>query len=122
MFPDGPLALEDIVRRLEHVLALSPADATEISWMEARRGQESNGKRRRDSYQQHERTILIRVRQSGQAGMHRTSASGLSDLESALREALAQARLADPPRPLSCRWSTTRPFKRPVSPTRSSRA
>jgi PmbA protein len=99
MFPDGPLALDDIVRRLEHVLALSPADATEISWMEARRGQESNGKRRRDSYQQHERTILIRVRQSGRTGMHRTSASGLSDLENALREALAQARLADPTPP-----------------------
>ncbi|HEV2852793.1 MAG TPA: metallopeptidase TldD-related protein [Thermoanaerobaculia bacterium] len=102
MFPDGPVALDEMARRMEHVLAVSPAEATEISWMEARRGQESNGKRRRDSYQQHERTILIRVRESGRTGMHRTSAPGLSDLENALREALAQARLADPtPAPLA---------------------
>jgi predicted Zn-dependent protease len=99
MFPDGPVALDEIVRRLEHVLALSPAEATEISWLEARRGQESNGKRRRDSYAQHERTILIRVRESGRTGMHRTSSPGLSDLENAMREALAQARLADPTPP-----------------------
>lgn len=99
MFPDGPVALDEIVRRLEHVLALSPAEATEISWLEARRGQESNGKRRRDSYAQHERTILVRVRESGRTGIHRTSSPGLSDLENALRDAMAQARLADPTPP-----------------------
>ncbi len=99
MFPDGPVPLEEIVSRLEHVLALSPAEVTEISWLEVRRGQESNGKRRRDSYEQHERTVLLRVRESGRTGMHRTSACGLSDLENALREALAGARLspATPP-------------------------
>ena len=100
MFPDGPLALDEIVRRLEHVLAISPAEATEISWLEARRAQESNGKRRRDSYAQHERTILVRVRESGRTGMHRTSSPGLSDLENALRDAMAQARLANPTPPL----------------------
>ncbi len=102
MFPEGPVALDDIVRRLEHVLAVSPAEATEISWLEVRRGQESNGKRRRDTYAQHERTILIRVRESGRTGLHRTSAAGLSDLENALRDAMAQARLAaatPPPQP-----------------------
>jgi PmbA protein len=99
MFPDGPVALDEIVRRLEHVLALSPAEATEISWLEARRGQESNGKRRRDSYVQHERTILVRVRESGRTGMHRTSSPGFSDLENALRDAMAQARLAEPTPP-----------------------
>jgi PmbA protein len=94
MFPDGPLPLAEMVARLEHLLALSPADATEISWLEVRRGQESNGKRRRDSYEQHERTVLLRVRESGRTGMHRTSVSRPSDLENALREALAQARLS----------------------------
>lgn len=100
MFPDGPFPLPEIVSRLERVLAASTAEATEISWLEVRRGQESNGKRRRDSYELHERTILIRVRQSGRTGMHRTSASGVSDLENAVREAMAQARLAPASPPL----------------------
>ena len=99
MFPDGPVRLDEMVSRLEHALALSPAEFTEISWLEVRRGQESNGKRRRDSYEQHERTVLLRVRESGRTGMHRTSLSGRSDLENATRQALAQARLSPPTPP-----------------------
>ena len=102
VFPDGPVPLAEIVSRLERLLAGSPADATEISWLEVRRGQESNGKRRRDTYELHERTVLFRVRESGRTGLHRTSVSTLSDLENALRDALAQARLSPPsPEPLA---------------------
>jgi len=99
MFPDGPVALPEIVSRLEHALATSPAEATEISWLEARRGQESTGKRRRDSYELHERSILVRVRESGRTGIYRTGATNLSALENAVREALGQARLAPPSPP-----------------------
>jgi PmbA protein len=98
MFPEGPVTLPEIVSRLEHALAGSPAEATEISWLEVRRGQESTG-RRRDSYELHERSVLVRVRESGRTGMHRTSTSTRSDLENAVREALAQARLAPPSPP-----------------------
>ena len=101
MFPDGPAALAEIVSRLDRLLAGSPAEATEISWLEVRRGQESTGKRRRDSYELNERTILVRVRESGRTGMHRTGSPNLSELENAVREALALARLAPPsPAPL----------------------
>ena len=100
MFSDGgPIALQEIVSRLEHLLAGSPAEATEISWLEVRRGQESTGKRRHDSYELHERSILVRVRESGRTGMHRTGAAALSDLENTVREAMAQARLATPSPP-----------------------
>jgi len=99
MFPEGPVALPEIVARLEHALAGSPAESTEISWLEVRRGQESTGKRRRDTYELHERSVLVRVRESGRTGMHRTSTSTRSDLENAVREALAQARLAPPSPP-----------------------
>jgi PmbA protein len=99
MFPEGPVALPEIVARLEHALAGSPAESTEISWLEVRRGQESTGKRRRDTYEIHERSVLVRVRESGRTGMHRTSTSTRSDLESSVREALAQARLAPPSPP-----------------------
>ncbi|HWM94118.1 MAG TPA: metallopeptidase TldD-related protein [Thermoanaerobaculia bacterium] len=102
MPPQAPLiALSEMLSRLERALATSPADSTELIWVEARRGQESNGKRRRDSYEQQERTVLVRVRQSGRYGTHRTSGAEISDLESAVREALAQARLSQPsPQPL----------------------
>src|SRR5258706_14791367 len=100
VFPDGPVPPAEIVPRLERLLAGSPADETEISWLEVRRGQESNGKRRRDTYELHERTVLFRVRESGRTGLHRTSVSTLSDLENALRDALAQARLAPASPPL----------------------
>src|SRR3954471_23536653 len=96
VFPDGPVPLDEIESRLERLLAASPADLTEISCLEVRRGQESNGKRRRDTYELHERAVLFRVRESGRTGMHRTSVSTLSDLENALRDALAQARLSAP--------------------------
>jgi predicted Zn-dependent protease len=88
--------LDEMVTRLERALASSPADATELVWIEARRGQESNGKRRRDSYEQQERTVLVRVRESGRYGVHRIGACGASDLEHAIRDALAQARLSQP--------------------------
>ena len=96
MFAEDPVPLDEMAPRLQRVLAASPAEHTEISWLEVRRGQVSNGKRRRDSYELHERTVLVRVRESGRTGIHRTGASRSSELENALREALAVARLAPP--------------------------
>lgn len=88
-----------MLSRLERALASSPADATELSWVEARRGQESNGKRRRDSYELQERMVLARVREAGRCGIHRTSGCEVSDLEGAIRQAMAQARLSPPSPP-----------------------
>lgn len=111
MFPDGPVPLGEITARLENLLDGSPAEVTEISWLEVRRGQESNGKRRRDSYEVHERSVLVRVRESGRTGLHRTSVAGPSDLENAVRDAMAQARLA----PLSPAPQTPTGHDAPVS-------
>lgn len=101
MSGDGLVPVEEMVARLERLLAGSPADSTDLFWIELRRGQESTGKGRRESYDYTDRTILIRVRESGRIGWHHTSASNLSDLENGLRQALAQARLSPPaPAPL----------------------
>src|ERR1700724_3211309 len=43
-----------------------------------------------------ERTLLVRVRQSGRTGLHRTGGVEPSELENAVRDAVAQARLAPP--------------------------
>lgn len=91
--------LDERMARLERALATSPADSTEIAWLEVHRGQESNSKSRRDTFEQREETVLIRVRESGRTGFHRTGATAPADLENAIRHAMAQARLAlpDPP-------------------------
>ena len=89
-----------MLARLDRALASSPADETELVWIEARRGQESNGKRRRDSFEIPERNLLVRVREAGRLGLHRTNTAGPSDLENAIRDALGQARLARPAPPL----------------------
>jgi PmbA protein len=86
--------VEEMVARLDRALAASPADATELVWIETRRSQESLGKRQRDGDGSQVRTLLVRVRESGRIGLHSTGLAGLPDLEKAVREALAQARLA----------------------------
>jgi predicted Zn-dependent protease len=91
----GLEALDAMTARLERTLAASPADATEIVWIDTRRGQESN-KRRRDSFERREVMVFVRVRESGRYGFHRTEACEPSDLGHAVRSALAQARLSAP--------------------------
>ncbi len=85
--------LDEMVDRLERVIEGSPADSTELAWVEAVRHLESNGKRRRDTFERRERTVFVRVRERGRTGLHRTGAAGLSDLDAAVRQALAHARM-----------------------------
>ncbi len=111
---DGELAsLDEMVTRLERALGTSPADSTELVWIETRRMQAVADRGRREARgagsaargapaeaaapaagPARERSLLVRVRQSGRTGLHRTASCEPSDLESAVREALAQARLA----------------------------
>jgi predicted Zn-dependent protease len=95
MPPFSLLPVEEMVARLERALAGSPAEATELVWIEARRHRETHGKRR-DGGEAQERTVLVRVRESGRVGLYRTGLTAPADLEKAVREALAQARLAHP--------------------------
>lgn len=96
--------LDEMTARLERSLAASPADSTEIVWIEARRTQVTAGRGRRDQARAAgpggrapcERNLLVRVRQSGRTGLHRTGGVEPSDLENAVRDAMAQARLAPP--------------------------
>jgi predicted Zn-dependent protease len=108
---DELVSLDEMTARLERALASSPADRTEIVWIEARRTAVAAGRGRREAARapdaataggradaagspRRERSLLVRVRQSGRTGLHRTGSAGASDLENAVRDALAQARLA----------------------------
>jgi predicted Zn-dependent protease len=85
-----------MTERLERVLGGSPAAATELVWIETRRGRETTGKRRREAPERRDSMVLLRVREAGRTGVHRTVAGDFSELENALRDALAHARLAAP--------------------------
>jgi predicted Zn-dependent protease len=74
-----------LAERLERLVSRSTADSTEVSWIEVRRRGGSP-----------ERTLSIRVRESGRTGLHETGVDEPSELENALRDAQAQARLAPP--------------------------
>lgn len=107
---DELVSLDEMTARLERALAGSPADSTEIVWIEVRRSEVAAGRGRREAARApdppaaggradgaspgRERNLLVKVRQSGRTGLHRTGAAGVSDLENAVRDALAQARLA----------------------------
>jgi predicted Zn-dependent protease len=102
------LPLEEAMSRLERVLADSPADRTEITWIELRHGREGTreGTRedirqdiqyRRDGTERLERTVVLRVWERGRTGSHRTGVAAVSELSAAVREALGQARLAPAP-------------------------
>src|SRR5580693_1155452 len=88
--------LAQMTELLERVLAGSPAAATELVWIDARRGRETSGKRQREAPERRDSTVLVRVREAGRTGLHRCGAGEPSELENALRDALAGARLAAP--------------------------
>ncbi|HZF09812.1 MAG TPA: metallopeptidase TldD-related protein [Thermoanaerobaculia bacterium] len=113
------LPMDEMLARLDRVLTASPADATEIAWLEVRRGREETGRQQRPAdgdtpsgYR--ERTLLVRVREAGRVGFHRTGFATVSELENAVRMALAQARLAPPTRamPPGTAAGTSRPTDR----------
>src|SRR6202035_691600 len=86
--------LDEMVARLQKVVAASPADGTVLSWIEVRRGREGSAKRRRDSFERLERTLLVQLTERGRLGYHRTGTVRAGEMESAVRAALAQARMA----------------------------
>ena len=90
------LAVGEMLARCERVLAASPADATELVWLEIGRAEASAGGGGEVEPPVRERTVIVRVEERGRVGFHRTDAESTSEIENALRFALAQAR-GNPP-------------------------
>lgn len=80
----------EIPERLERLVARSPADSTEVTWLETLSGTSAD----RAPAGRRERTVAIRVREAGRTGFHQTGVADPGELDNALRTALAQARLA----------------------------
>ncbi|MCP4203295.1 MAG: hypothetical protein GY769_15335 [bacterium] len=90
------LEVEDIAERIETVLDHSPADETEVVWLEVRRGAARRQNRRVELKVRPERTVLVRVLDLGRVGSFRTGAAEIGQLSDAVRFAMGQARVREP--------------------------
>ncbi len=86
----------DVAERLQRAIAASPADETELLWIEDRCRQVSSQGRDRDHEDGLERSLLVRVRERGRVGTFRAGNAEDHDVEQAIRSALAQARAHEP--------------------------
>jgi predicted Zn-dependent protease len=92
----GLLDSDEIARRIEAVIEASPADETEVLWLEAAHHQTTGRGRRFSTNHRLEKTVSIRVLDRGRVGSHRTGSTESGDLSVALRAAIAQSRVRDP--------------------------
>jgi predicted Zn-dependent protease len=90
------LPLADVAGRLEVLLRDSPADETEVVWLEATRGFARRQRSRIDAHLRPERTVLIRVLDRGRVGSFRTGSAEPGELASGIRTAVAQSRAREP--------------------------
>lgn len=99
MTPTQATSPQDAIdRQLEHLetaLRDSPADETELVWIESRRDAASSGRSRR-SRAESSSVLLVRVIERGRLGSYRTGGRSSGELGRAIRQALAQARATDP--------------------------
>jgi len=106
------LSLADIVERSEHLLRLSPADATIVSWIETSPNQAIESSRTRRAEATASRVVVIRVREGRRTGLARGEASDVGELQAILRQALVVARAAS----ISPEWEWPRGAEEPVPP------
>lgn len=90
-----PASTADGMTLLEGALRQSPADETELVWLEARRGAATSRRNDERTSPVREVTLFVRVLEGGRLGAYRTGATDASGLESAIRQAIAQSRARD---------------------------
>ena len=90
------LSLEVIADRIETALRHSPADETEIVWLEKSRGKSRKRNKQIESRLNHQRTIMVRVFDRRRVGSHRTGFGEIGELENSIRSAIAQSRSREP--------------------------
>jgi predicted Zn-dependent protease len=89
------VTLDEIAERLERALRNSPADETEIVWLEFHRGYCRRQRSRVDSQSSPSRTVLVRVLDLGRVGSYRGGGDYVA-LDDPIRLAIAQSRAREP--------------------------
>jgi len=74
----------------------SPADDTEVVWLESRRCRTGLHVPTLDGYRRRSRQVLVRVRDGRRAGAHRTGGGRSGELDGPIRLAMAAARASAP--------------------------
>ena len=92
----GLTHLDRVLSKFEGALDVSPADHTELVWIETRTSQAVSSKRIPAHEPRIETTVLVRVLEQQRLGHHRTGSYEPQVLEDAVRSACAQARLQAP--------------------------
>jgi len=90
------LPMDQIVQRIDKTIKSSPADETEIVWIERLSSRVVGRDRQLQEDDLNDRTILIRVVDRKRVGSHRTSTSNPAELDGAVRAAIAQSRSRQP--------------------------
>lgn len=85
-----------ITSLLEGAIERSPADETELVWLEARHSRAVDSARRPEIESRGEMTLLVRVIDHGRVGSHRLGAATAGDLDNAVRAAIGQSRAREP--------------------------
>lgn len=93
--PPVSVGLAAVVDELERALKGSPADETELVWVASRRNGAATGKSRRDRREE-SIALDVRVLDRGRLGIHRCGSLGPSEIELAIRHAMAHSRVREP--------------------------
>jgi predicted Zn-dependent protease len=88
--------LDQALSRLERALDDSPADHTELAWIETRTSRAASSGRQPVRRPRVETTVLVRVRERRRFGFHRTGGGEPQSLQDAVRSAFAQTRIHEP--------------------------
>lgn len=107
----GKLSLAEIVERSEHLLRLSPADSTIVSWIETSSNLAIESTRSRRAEAATSRVVVVRVREGRRTGLARGEACDVGELQGVLRQALAVARGAS----ISPEWEWPRGSEEPMA-------
>ena len=90
--------LRHVVSRLERIVDNSPADETELVWLECRRNRIAHRVPDAETFHRRERTVHARVREHGRNGSYRTSGTSSGEIAHAVRQAMAHTLTSDPRR------------------------
>lgn len=85
-------SLSDVTARLRQLLAASPADETELLWLESRRGRFDPHGDPTFILERPRISVLIRVAEGQRLGWYRTDGGSVNELEHGIRAALAVAK------------------------------
>ena len=109
------LPMATIAERIESTLRDSPADETEIVWLEALQGRARAHRSKIDTRVAPQRTILVRVLDRGRVGSYRLGTAAPNALADGVRNAVAQSRVRQPLNGLTHLPADNGDFQTPVS-------